>query len=128
MAARNDSWISLDSAAYRSECGACHVAFPPGLMVADDWLALMADLEHHFGANVALDPKRRKEISDFLQKNSATNRKYASPDDMPRITTAPWFTEKHQGAMRVVMKGRVKSLTDCAACHKGSDIDLMNGE
>lgn len=97
-------------------------------MVADDWLALMADLEHHFGANAALDPKQRKEVSDFLQKNAATSRKYASPEDTPRITTALWFIRKHHGAIRVVEKGRVKSLTDCAACHKGPDIDLMNGE
>lgn len=130
MAAPGSPWAFPDSgAAYRAACGgACHIAFPPGLLIADDWLAIMSDLERHFGANAALDPRHRQEIGDFLQKNGATDRKYASPEeDMPRITTLPWFAERHQDARRVVMKGRVKSVADCAACHKGSEIDRITG-
>jgi hypothetical protein len=95
-------------------------------MIADDWLAITSDLPHHFGENAALDANRLQEIRDFLQKNSATDRRYASPEeDLPRITTAPWFLEKHKGASRVVKKGRVKSILLCTACHKGPEIERM---
>lgn len=127
--ARGDPWTLLeDSATYRSECSACHIAFPPALLAGDDWLALMSDLEHHFGANASLEPKLRKQIGDFLERNGATNRMYSSGEDVPRITTSGWFARKHQGAMRMLFKGRVKSLADCASCHKGPDIDRMTGE
>ena len=110
-----------NSEAYRAECGACHYAFPPGLLIVDDWLALMSDLEHHFGANAGTEPKQAQAIRAFLEKNGATDRKkYASQEeDLPRITTLPWFMQKHAGSASVVAKGRVKSLLDCAACHKG---------
>jgi hypothetical protein len=117
-----------DSALYRAECSACHIAFPPALLAVDDWLAIMSDLDHHFGANASLDEALRKKIAGFLERNGATHRSFASGEDIPRITTSLWFARKHQGAWRLVLRGRVKSLADCAACHKGPDIDLMTGE
>lgn len=128
-AARGDPWTVLEnSGPYRTECSACHIAFPPALLAADDWLALMSDLEHHFGANAALEPKLRQQISEFLERNGATNRMYASGEDTPRITSSGWFARKHQGAMRMMLKGRLKSVSDCAACHKGPEIDRMGGD
>jgi hypothetical protein len=88
----------------------------------------MSDLEHHFGANAVLEPKLRKQISDFLERNGAANRMFGSTEDVPRITTATWFLRKHRSALRMLDKGRVKSLADCAACHKGPDIDRMTGD
>ena len=40
---------------------------------------------------------------------------------------ADWFVRKHQGAIRLWRKGKLKSLADCAACHKGPDIERMTG-
>jgi hypothetical protein len=98
------------------------------LLISDDWLALTSDLGHHFGTNAEVIPQRLEEIRNFLKRNGATDRrKYASPEEgLPRISTLPWFMEKHQGAIRVVVKGRVKSLTSCTDCHKGSEVDSMN--
>jgi hypothetical protein len=128
-ARENEAWtLREDSAAYRSECSACHIAFPPGLLTTDDWLAIMSDLDHHFGANAALDGALRAKIGAFLGRNAATSRQFASQDDTPRITTAPWFLRKHQSALRLLFKGRVKSLAECAACHKGPEIDTMSGQ
>jgi hypothetical protein len=127
--ARDDPWTTReDSTVYRAECSACHIAFPPALLTVDDWLAIMADLDRHFGANAALEAKLRQQVSGFLERNATANRYFGSAEDTPRITTAPWFVRKHRSAFRLLDKGRVKSLVDCAACHKGPEIDRMTGE
>jgi hypothetical protein len=126
--ARDEPWQAReDNAAYRNECGACHIAFPPALLPVDDWLAIMSELDRHYGANAGLDEKVRKEISAFLERNGAADHKFGSREDMPRITGTDWFVRKHGGAYRLVLKGRIKSLVDCVACHKGPDIDKMTG-
>jgi hypothetical protein len=128
VGAGNEPWQAHeDSTAYRNECSACHIAFPPALLAADDWLAIMSELDKHYGANASLDEKTRKEIAAFLERNASTDRSRASREDTPRITSTDWFAKKHQGAFRLVLKGRVKSLVDCAACHKGPDIEKMTG-
>ena len=33
------------NAAWKSECGSCHVAYPPGLLPAASWRAIMAGLD-----------------------------------------------------------------------------------
>jgi len=127
-AARDDAWRQReDNQAWRTECSACHIAFPPALLPADDWRAIMAELDRHFGTNAGLDETTREQITAFLERNGAPNRLFGSRDDTPRITTTDWFARKHQGAIRLWRKGKVKSLADCAACHKGPDIEKMTG-
>jgi hypothetical protein len=127
-AARDNTWQQReDNTAWRSECSACHIAFPPALLSADDWLVIMSELDRHFGTNASLDAKTRQEISAFLEHNAAANRQFGSREETPRITGTDWFVRKHQGAIRLWRKGRVKSLADCAACHKGPDIEKMTG-
>lgn len=127
--AGDDAWRPReDNAAWRSECGGCHLPFPPALLPADDWQAIMADLEHHFGANAGLEEKTRREIAGYLERNASPHRVWGSRADAPRITASDWFVRKHQGAIRLWRKGRIKSLADCAACHKGPDIERMMAE
>jgi hypothetical protein len=114
-----------ESAAYRSECGVCHVAFPPALLPTDDWLAILSQLERHYGANAGLEEKTHKEIAGFLQRNGANGPSVGDRDDAPRITNTDWFVRKHPGVIRRFQKGQLKSLVDCGACHKGPDIDKM---
>ncbi|HEX8961773.1 MAG TPA: cytochrome C [Rhodocyclaceae bacterium] len=128
--ARNDSaWQPReDNEAWRAECSACHIAFPPALLPADSWLAIMARLDRHFGADASLDARTREQITNYLDRNGAPKPVFGSPpDELPRITTQDWFLRKHRGAARLLLKGRVKSLADCAACHKGPEIERMKG-
>ena len=119
-AARDDAWQPReDNAAWRAECSGCHIAFPPALLPADDWLDIMSRLDKHYGADASLEPKLRQEIADYLERNGASKRIFGSREEMPRITSTDWFARKHQGAIRLWRKGKVKSLVDCAACHKG---------
>lgn len=122
---REDAWLqSEDNAAWRTECSACHIAFPPTLMAADDWLQIMAHLDKHFGAEASLDARAHDEIAAYLARNGS-GRTVGSSDELPRITASDWFVRKHGGAIRLWRKGKVKSLADCAACHKGPDIEKM---
>lgn len=128
--ARGDSaWQPReDNEAWRAECSACHIAFPPALLPADDWLEIMARLDKHFGADASLDPKTREQIANYLDRNGGPGRIFGdSREELPRITATEWFLRKHRGAVRLLQKGRVKSLADCAACHKGSDVEKMKG-
>jgi mono/diheme cytochrome c family protein len=117
--ARDNVWqLEQDNAVWRAECGACHMAFPPGLLTADDWLDLMSRLDQHFGVDASLEPKAKAEIADYLKQNGASNRLFGSRDEVPRITTTDRFVAKHRSAIRLWQRGKIKSLTDCASCHK----------
>jgi len=77
---------------YISECGSCHIAFPPGLLAADSWRAMLAGLDEHFGSDASLDAATVREIETFLTAN-AGKRKTLGANGKPllRITETTWF-------------------------------------
>jgi hypothetical protein len=94
---------------YRSECGSCHVPYPPKLLPASSWHRLMADLDRHFGSDASLDAKAGDEISRYLARYAG--RRAAPTGGEPRITQTAWFRKKHE----------VNTTANCAACHKGAE-------
>ena len=92
------------------------MAFPPALLSKGDWNLLMQGLDKHFGVDASLDPKSRDEIAAFLERNGGSGWGFSA--DSHRITETGWFTGKHRAPIRMLAKGRIKSLMDCAACHK----------
>ena len=125
-AARDNAWnASEENATWRAECGACHMAFPPALLPANDWLEIMSRLDQHFGTDASLDAGRQQEISQYLQRKGASNYLFASGEALPRITTSDRFLGKHRSAVRLWRKGQISTLSDCAACHKNSDVVTM---
>ena len=48
---------------WNTECGACHVAYPPRLLPASSWRAIMGGLAAHFGTDASLDPGAAAEIA-----------------------------------------------------------------
>jgi cytochrome c553 len=118
--AAEDVWQPREaSPVWQSECGSCHMAFPPALLSGGNWHLLMQGLDKHFGVDASLDTKSRDQISAFLERNAGSGWGYSA--DSLRMTETSWFVKKHQGAIRLLIKGRVKSLTDCATCHKGNE-------
>jgi hypothetical protein len=99
---------------YKTECGSCHVAYPPQLLPKDSWQKLMARLDRHFGSDASLDPKSQEEVGRFLAANAG--RRAAPAGAEPRITETRWFRKEHDGE---IPKGR--NPADCAACHKGAE-------
>lgn len=106
---------------WKSECGSCHVAYPPQLLPASSWRAVMSGLDKHFGSDASLDPQTLAEVSAFLEKNAGRERA-ASAKPVLRITGTSWFLREHDEVTRSVWASpKVKSASNCTACHRGAD-------
>jgi hypothetical protein len=113
---------------YREECGACHMAYPPSLLPAQSWQAIMGGLEDHFGENAELDASSTVQIDDFLQRRSSPgnsgrmlrNLGNAAP---LRITELPHFRHEHDEIPAAFVRGndKVASLSQCNACHQQAE-------
>ena len=107
---------------YRSECAACHVAYPPGLLPAASWQHLMQDLPHHFGTDASLDAATVGELSQWLAANAGTSRRRREAPPQDRITQSAWFQREHREVAAATWKlPAVKSPSNCAACHTTAD-------
>ena len=100
--------------AYKTECGSCHVPYPPRLLPASSWEQLMAQLDKHFGSDASLEPKLHAEIGRYLAANAG--RRGAPAGTEPRITQTRWFLKEHR---KEIPAGR--NAAACASCHKGAD-------
>jgi hypothetical protein len=119
------------NARFQSECGACHVAYPPALLPARSWEKLMAGLADHFGEDASLDADSAREITAYLVRESGDRgesrkgRKVANSipaSDSPlRITDTQWFRHEHDDiAPAVWRRAAIRSAANCSACHKGA--------
>jgi hypothetical protein len=107
---------------YRSECGNCHIAFPPGLLPdnwwGDGWQHVMEELDAHFGETATVPEPVRREIAEFLARHAgSTHRVKPTPHDPPRLTTSQWFRLTHGEVKRYFRDPRVGSPVNCPACH-----------
>jgi hypothetical protein len=107
---------------YQQECGACHTAFPPGMLPASSWQSVMRNLPQHYGTDASLDPATAKELSAWLAANAGTYKRVSEAPPDNRITRSAWFTRKHREVAATSWKlPAVKSATNCAACHPQAD-------
>ncbi len=111
---------------YSAECGACHLAYPPGMLPAASWARLMGSLPRHFGTDASLDTPTLAALSTWLAAHAAgaggapsaappgpaapptaQPTPAAPPDASPapapaaaqpqdRITQTRWFVRKHR--------------------------------
>lgn len=103
---------------YASECGSCHLAFPPDLLPARSWSALLGGLDAHFGQNAELAAAARKPLEAFLRANAGRDQAGAAP---LRITSLPWWRREHRElAAAVFVRKAVLSRANCLACHPGA--------
>lgn len=107
----NDVW--------RTECAACHVAYPPALLPSPSWRAVMGGLDRHFGVDASLDPRAVAEIAAFLERHAGRDRGGRAT---ARITETPWFRREHRKVPAAAWRHPgVKSAASCAACHPGAE-------
>jgi diheme cytochrome c len=107
------------NAAWKMECGACHLAYPPRLLPARSWRALMGGLDTHFGTDASLDPAATAEIAAFLERHGGRDR---GPTTSLRITETPWFQHKHRKiADAVWARPAIRGPANCSACHAAAD-------
>ena len=118
------------SAAYKAECAACHVAYPPALLPAESWQRLMGGLDKHFGVDASLDAATTKAIGDWLATRAGTYKKMqrertAPPQD--RITRSAWFVREHDEVPASTwQRADVRSPANCSACHRQADQGLYD--
>lgn len=115
------------SEVYTLECGACHLAYSPGLLPAASWRAILDLLPVHFGDGLQVDAENLRQISDHLQtyagdefdfrKKRETKR--GNNDNMPlRITQTHLFIrEHHELGEDIFQRPSVGSQSNCTACH-----------
>lgn len=112
-------------AVWKTECGSCHLAFPPGMLPPAGWKQQMATLDKHYGSNATLDAADAKAIRDFLLLASAGNGEpvpASRPGEPPRITSTAWFRHEHDEiAVTVWRRKSVGSAANCIACHGGAE-------
>ena len=107
--------------AWKAECGGCHVAYPPQMLPARSWRALMSGLDNHFGTDASLDPQRATDIRAFLERNAGRERIPAAQPVL-RITETSWFVREHDEVpARAWKSATVKSPSNCGACHVNAD-------
>jgi len=109
--------------AFQAECASCHVAFPPQLLVADDWRRVMRSLDKHYGDNASLDEKTRQILEDFHVRNAGSVWKVgadrtANKNELPRLTKTAWFQREHREVRPSDWThAKVKTPANCLACH-----------
>ncbi|MEO8804750.1 MAG: diheme cytochrome c [Burkholderiaceae bacterium] len=107
---------------YKTECAACHVAYPPGLLPASTWQHVMGNLPRHYGTDASLDDATVAQLSAWLSANAATNRRFREVPPEDRITRSAWFIRKHDEVPAATWKRpAIKSASNCAACHSGAE-------
>lgn len=108
--------------AYTEECGACHVAYPPGMLPTQSWQRIMAGLDRHYGTDATLDPAVFRQLDAWLQAHAGTYKRVAEAPPGDRITRSAWFTRKHHDIDAATWAlPSVKSAANCSACHTGAD-------
>lgn len=112
---------------YQQECGACHLAYPPGMLPAASWQRLMNGLPTHFGTDASLDAATVTQIGTWLQANAGRGRRAQAAPLQDRITRSAWFVREHDEiAPQVYTRAAIRSAANCAACHTRADQGVFN--
>lgn len=124
--ADNFSLPAAQADLYSAECGGCHVAFPPQLLSAQQWRAVMGRLDSHYGTDATLEPARQAEVLALLEQHAGKGSAQAEPapgeETRPRLTTSAWFKRKHHEVDRTLWSHpEVKTPANCGACHTRAD-------
>ncbi|MBS0396048.1 MAG: diheme cytochrome c [Proteobacteria bacterium] len=108
-----------DAARFSAECGSCHLAYPPRLLPASGWQAVMDSLDRHFGVDASLDPASAAAIRRHLLAGAAP-RAHGSPGEDPRrISATAWFRGEHREVPAASWRTpAVRSPSNCEACHR----------
>lgn len=106
-------------AAYREECGSCHLPYPPQLLHKDDWQKLMQNLQQHFGTDAGLEAGPARQISGFLTRHGGKSPPLGNSGPLPRISQSNWFQREHRKInVRQWQSPAIKSPANCEACHR----------
>jgi hypothetical protein len=116
---------------YKEACGACHLAYQPGLLPSGSWTKVLSNLKDHFGETVDIDAASKEVIAKYLVDNAAEHSqtkwslKIVSSlkgETPSRITAIQYIRRKHRDIPpEVFARKSVGSFSNCSACHKTAD-------
>jgi len=109
----------VDNATYQSECGSCHVAYPPAMLGAGTWRGIMRGLDRHFGTDASLGDPARARVEAYLEAGAGPARREVAT---LRISDSSWFRKEHDEIGAATWRSAaVKSPANCGACHRQAD-------
>jgi len=113
-----------------TECSACHMAYPAGLLPKASWNKIMDTLPNHFGEDASLDPKAVKHIRAYLTRYASTGLRVDPAKPVIRITKFNWFNRIHGAGARAYAKNHssISTISNCAGCHRGAEKGYFSGE
>jgi nitrate/TMAO reductase-like tetraheme cytochrome c subunit len=121
-AERDRHATTVSNSKLKEECGSCHIVYPPNMLSAASWRELMAHLDKHFGSDASLDAATQKELSAVLQNEAGSRGESSSGKPVLRISETGWFKdEHHEVSPRTWRNPKVKSASNCGACHTKAD-------
>jgi len=107
---------------WRTECGSCHIAYPPRLLPAQSWKRVMSQLDKHFGTDASVDPAAASEIGAYLERYAGSGRHAQAVSGSLRITETAWFVQEHDEVPPNSWRNpAVNTPANCAACHTGAE-------
>ena len=122
LPAHADNYSVPTNAVFEEECASCHMAYPPQMLDANSWRALMNGLPKHFGTDASLDEKRRAAITDFLVAHSGGRKTGDTRDTQGRpllriSETARFERKPREISAATWQRASIKSPANCTACH-----------
>jgi hypothetical protein len=121
----------VENELYKKECGACHMAFQPGLLPARSWIQIMAGLDKHFGDDADIKAEKKENLLAYLTANSmehSSARKAAKlirsiGNSTPlRISDIPYLKHEHNEVPEGLIKQKaIRTISNCMACHTTAD-------
>lgn len=117
-----DKSFAVTDQVYKAECGSCHVAYPPALLPAGSWQAVLSGLDKHFGSDASVDSKSLAALQAYLDSNAGRDRRASTGAPGLRISATDWFRREHRKVPATTWQGAaVKSPANCTACHTGAE-------
>jgi cytochrome c553 len=123
---------------YLTTCGSCHMAYPPGLLNAASWSALIQNADDHFGEVLSLDDADAQALENYLKEGAAEKTRGELARDISkdlgnkvvlRITDIPEIQKEHRKIKtEVLSRPSIGSLSNCVACHTGADRGVFDDD
>jgi cytochrome b len=116
------------------QCGSCHLAFPPSLVPAATWNAILDRMDAHFGENTGLPPDMIARLRVYLDANAAGHwdtlpswrLRTPDPGGSLRITATPGWRRIHRGIPAATFAAPpIFSRSACEACHADAATGLF---
>jgi len=105
----------------KTECSACHTAYPAEFLPKESWTLILDNLPKHFGEDASLPAETIAPIRDYLMAHAAPSPATIDPANPPlRITGLDWFVGEHGQRLMKQAKAdpAIGSMSNCGACHK----------